>query len=74
MYLEYYLITLKSGYKHERYNILEDNMQEYLCDIWDREIFLAIRKNLDKLYYIALKDYFYENTMKRVRRHAEWER
>ena len=33
MYLEYYLITLKSGYKHERYNILEDNMQEYLYNL-----------------------------------------
>ena len=56
MYLEYYFITFKNGYKHERSNILEDNMQKYLCYSWDREIFLALRKNLGKLYNIELKD------------------
>ena len=56
MYLEYYFITFKNGYKHERCNILEDNMQKYLCYSWDREIFLALRKNLGKLYNIELKD------------------
>lgn len=56
MYLEYYFITFKNGYKHERCNILEDSMQKYLCYSWDREIFLALRKNLGKLYNIELKD------------------